>query len=157
MKTVLLRRQPSLNLINGFTGQFSIGHAAFMALGGYTAALLFSRLGIDDAAALRFAQTDTAARPLVRLPPGRFVQAAITSDAQLDWLKVHSAGELDGALATARTLTLARDLEGEAAFRVTEADTALERRIELKAGEVRVSLFGATCFFPAGLNLALVK
>lgn len=27
----------SLNLVNGFTGQFSIGHAAFMAVGGYTA------------------------------------------------------------------------------------------------------------------------
>lgn len=30
----------SLNIVNGFTGQFSIGHAAFMALGGYMAAWL---------------------------------------------------------------------------------------------------------------------
>ncbi len=30
----------SLNLVNGFTGQFSIGHAAFMAVGGYTAACI---------------------------------------------------------------------------------------------------------------------
>jgi branched-chain amino acid transport system permease protein len=30
----------SLNLVNGFTGQFSIGHAGFMAVGGYTAAAL---------------------------------------------------------------------------------------------------------------------
>lgn len=28
----------SLNLINGFTGQFSLGHAGFMAVGGYAAA-----------------------------------------------------------------------------------------------------------------------
>lgn len=28
----------SLNLINGFTGQFSLGHAGFMAIGAYTAA-----------------------------------------------------------------------------------------------------------------------
>jgi branched-chain amino acid transport system permease protein len=28
----------SLNLINGYTGQFSLGHAGFMAIGGYTAA-----------------------------------------------------------------------------------------------------------------------
>ncbi len=28
----------SLNLINGYTGQFSLGHAGFMAVGGYTAA-----------------------------------------------------------------------------------------------------------------------
>ncbi|MBU1035434.1 branched-chain amino acid ABC transporter permease, partial [bacterium] len=28
----------SLNLINGFTGQFSIGHAGFMCIGAYTSA-----------------------------------------------------------------------------------------------------------------------
>lgn len=30
----------SLNLVNGFTGQFSMGHAGFMAVGGYTSAFL---------------------------------------------------------------------------------------------------------------------
>src|SRR5712671_3500829 len=30
----------SLNLVNGLTGQFSIGHAGFMAIGGYVTALL---------------------------------------------------------------------------------------------------------------------
>jgi branched-chain amino acid transport system permease protein len=30
----------SLNVVNGLTGQFSIGHAAFMAVGAYTAALV---------------------------------------------------------------------------------------------------------------------
>lgn len=30
----------SLNLINGITGQFSIGHAGFMAIGGYMAAII---------------------------------------------------------------------------------------------------------------------
>jgi branched-chain amino acid transport system permease protein len=30
----------SLNLINGFTGQFSIGHAGFMAVGAYTSAMV---------------------------------------------------------------------------------------------------------------------
>lgn len=30
----------SLNLINGHTGQFSLGHAGFMAVGGYTAAMI---------------------------------------------------------------------------------------------------------------------
>lgn len=30
----------SLNIVNGFTGQFSIGHAGFMAVGGYTAAMI---------------------------------------------------------------------------------------------------------------------
>jgi len=31
----------SLNLINGFTGQFSLGHAGFMAIGAYMSALLY--------------------------------------------------------------------------------------------------------------------
>ena len=78
---------------------------------GETLAALFGRLGIGDAAALRFAQTDASARPLVRLAPGRFVQASITSDGGLRWLKVHGAGDLDGALATTRILTIDRSAE----------------------------------------------
>ena len=111
---------------------------------GETLAVLFSRLGIGDAAALRFAQTDASARPLVRLAPGRFVQASITSDGGLRWLKLHGAGDLDGTLATTRILTIDRNADAASGFRVVENDVALERRVELKSGEVRVSLFGAT-------------
>jgi branched-chain amino acid transport system permease protein len=35
----------SLNLINGYTGQFSLGHAGFMAVGAYVAASLTTLLG----------------------------------------------------------------------------------------------------------------
>jgi branched-chain amino acid transport system permease protein len=35
----------SLNLINGYTGQFSLGHAGFMAVGAYTAAAVSMFLG----------------------------------------------------------------------------------------------------------------
>jgi branched-chain amino acid transport system permease protein len=35
----------SLNLINGFTGQFSLGHAGFMAVGAYASAMLSTTLG----------------------------------------------------------------------------------------------------------------
>ena len=35
----------SLNLINGYTGQFSMGHAGFMAVGGYTAAVITTNFG----------------------------------------------------------------------------------------------------------------
>ncbi len=35
----------SLNLINGFTGQFSIGHAGFMAIGAYTSAFMSVTFG----------------------------------------------------------------------------------------------------------------
>jgi branched-chain amino acid transport system permease protein len=35
----------SLNMINGYSGQFSIGHAAFYCIGAYTAAILSTRSG----------------------------------------------------------------------------------------------------------------
>ncbi len=35
----------SLNLVTGFTGQFSLGHAAFMSIGAYTSAILTAKLG----------------------------------------------------------------------------------------------------------------
>jgi branched-chain amino acid transport system permease protein len=35
-----------LNLINGFAGQFSLGHAGFMAVGAYTSALITTSIGI---------------------------------------------------------------------------------------------------------------
>ena len=42
----------SLNLINGFTGQFSIGHAGFMAVGAYGSAMVSLHLGRGWVAAL---------------------------------------------------------------------------------------------------------
>ncbi len=42
----------SLNLVNGFTGQFSIGHAGFMAVGAYASAMFTLRLGEPLVAAL---------------------------------------------------------------------------------------------------------
>ena len=35
----------SLNLINGYTGQFSLGHAGFMALGAYSSAMVTTNFG----------------------------------------------------------------------------------------------------------------
>jgi branched-chain amino acid transport system permease protein len=35
----------SLNLINGYTGQFSLGHAGFMAVGAYTASVITNEFG----------------------------------------------------------------------------------------------------------------
>jgi branched-chain amino acid transport system permease protein len=42
----------SLNLVNGFTGQFSIGHAGFMAVGAYTSAMFTFKLGVPLVASL---------------------------------------------------------------------------------------------------------
>ena len=38
----------SLNLVNGLTGQFSIGHAGFMAIGGYVSAVMLMRGPAQD-------------------------------------------------------------------------------------------------------------
>ena len=46
----------SLNLINGFTGQFSIGHAGFMAIGAYTSAMFSLHIGMRWVAALEAAK-----------------------------------------------------------------------------------------------------
>ena len=34
----------SLNLVNGYTGQFSLGHAGFMSIGAYASALLTTKV-----------------------------------------------------------------------------------------------------------------
>jgi branched-chain amino acid transport system permease protein len=52
----------SLNLINGYTGQFSLGHAGFMAVGAYTAAAITLFMG-----------------PHLLPPPGSGVYAAATT------------------------------------------------------------------------------
>jgi branched-chain amino acid transport system permease protein len=56
----------SLNLINGITGQFSLGHAGFMAIGAYTAAVF-----------MKYFNPPAAAVPLVL--PGLLVAGAIVA------------------------------------------------------------------------------
>ena len=41
-----------LNILTGYCGQISIGHAGFMAVGGYTSAILCAKLGLPFWAAL---------------------------------------------------------------------------------------------------------
>jgi branched-chain amino acid transport system permease protein len=55
----------SLNLVNGFTGQFSIGHAGFMALGAYGSAMFSLHLGQGWVSALERAGV---AAPLAAAP-----------------------------------------------------------------------------------------
>ena len=44
----------SLNLINGFTGQFSLGHAGFMALGAYTSSVITTSLHAAPGSAVNY-------------------------------------------------------------------------------------------------------
>jgi len=54
----------SLQLVNGFTGQFSIGHAGFMAVGAYVSAAASVYLGADGLAALSGSLPASLARAL---------------------------------------------------------------------------------------------
>lgn len=44
-----------LNILTGYTGQISLGHGAFMAIGGYTTAILMIDHGVKDIATIPFA------------------------------------------------------------------------------------------------------
>lgn len=108
---------------------------------GDTIATLLQRLDVHDPAAVAFLRTDASARPLLRLAPGRFVQSSASADGELNWLKVYLGGDADPRPGATRVLKVQRDA---GSFRVTETEIALERRVELRSGEIRSSLFGAT-------------
>jgi murein DD-endopeptidase MepM/ murein hydrolase activator NlpD len=109
---------------------------------GDTLATLLARLEVRDDAALKFLRTDPGAQPVVQLAPGRFVQASSTDDGRLIWLKVYLGSDEDSPAGMTRVVSVSRSDDG--LFRVSETDLALERRVELRSGEVRLSLFGAT-------------
>ena len=44
-----------LNVLTGYTGQISLGHGAFMAIGGYTTAILMTDHGVKDIATIPLA------------------------------------------------------------------------------------------------------
>ena len=46
MMSIFIILATSLNLINGITGQFSLGHAGFAAVGGYFSAIITTRLSL---------------------------------------------------------------------------------------------------------------
>lgn len=70
-----------LNLMIGYAGQLSLGHAAFVALGAYATALLVDNLNIDPVAAITlsagaaFAMAYLIGKPILRLK-GNFLAMA---------------------------------------------------------------------------------
>lgn len=51
----------SLNLITGFTGQFSLGHAAFMSIGAYASGIVTAKLGLPFIVGIMVAAVSAAA------------------------------------------------------------------------------------------------
>ena len=61
-----------LNILTGYTGQISLGHGAFMAIGGYTTAILMTDHGVKDIATIPIAIVVTGvAGYLFGLPAAR--------------------------------------------------------------------------------------
>lgn len=72
-----------LNLLFGYTGQISLGHAAFVGLGSYASAVLTSHFGLPPLAALGVGAIATAAlafviaRPILRLKGNHLAMATL--------------------------------------------------------------------------------
>lgn len=105
---------------------------------GDTLATLLSRLGVQDDAAAAFIKSDRIAHSVMQLKAGRRVQAQTNQDGQLQRL---SATLGEGSNQPVRNIVIKRDGDG---FTASETSAAIERRIEMRTGEIRSSLFAAT-------------
>jgi branched-chain amino acid transport system permease protein len=89
-----------LNILVGFTGQISIGHAGFLAVGAYTAGLLAERMGVPLWITVPVASVFTAligavfGLPSVRLKGLYLAIATLASQEIIIWFLTH--GELLG-------------------------------------------------------------
>src|SRR2546423_3834794 len=64
-----------LNVLTGYSGQISLGHGAFMAVGGYTSAILIAHHGVRDLWTIPLAGLVAGAgRLAVGLPPPRLTR-----------------------------------------------------------------------------------
>ena len=99
---------------------------------GDTIASVLARLRVEDQGAIRFMRSSSEAKALRALVPGRLVRARTTEDGRLIDLRYSNAG----ALIVVRS-------DGDS-FHVQEEAAPLERRVSMKSGEIRSSLFAAT-------------
>lgn len=105
---------------------------------GDTLATLLTRLGVDDEAAANFIKSDTLARTVMQLRAGKRVTARTSEDGELQQLTATLSDSRDGPI---NNLVIARDGDR---FKATTAPAVLERRIEMRSGQIRSSLFAAT-------------
>ena len=84
-----------LNILTGFTGQISLGHAAFIGVGGYATAILVTRLGIPFWIAMPMAGFVAAATgmfigiPSLRVKGLYLVIATLAAQFILEYVFVH--------------------------------------------------------------------
>lgn len=105
---------------------------------GDTLATLLDRLGINDAAAADFIKSDSTARSVMQLRPGKSVQAQTADDGSLQWLRTTVVSGRDSPV---KNLLIARSGD---AFKAVEETAAVEMRVEMRSGLINSSLYAAT-------------
>lgn len=105
---------------------------------GDTLAALLTRLGVDDAEAVKFIKTDKLARGVMELKSGKRVQARTGENGELLWLRTTV---VDGRDVPLKNISISRK-GGQ--FTAEEAPVQLERRVEMRAREITSSLYAAT-------------
>ena len=119
---------------------------------GDTLATLLTRLGVDDDDAAGFIKSDPLAHAVMQLRPGKRLQAQTTADGELLQLSTTIADNDDAV----KNLLITR--EGDK-FKSFEMPATLERRVEMRSGEILSSLFAATdaAQIPDGVASQLVE
>jgi murein DD-endopeptidase MepM/ murein hydrolase activator NlpD len=105
---------------------------------GDTLATLLNRLGINDEAAAAFIKSDSTARSVLQLKPGKRVQAQTAGNGTLQWL---STTVVDGRDNPIKNVVIKRD---GPVFKASASSAILEKRVEMRSGEIKSSLFAAT-------------
>jgi branched-chain amino acid transport system permease protein len=96
-----------LNILTGYCGQISLGHAAFMAVGGYTSALLCAKLGFPFWAALPCAALVAGivgiifGLPSLRVKGFYLIMATIAAHFIIMWVILQLYGVTGGSLGMA--------------------------------------------------------
>lgn len=120
---------------------------------GDTLATLLYRLGVNDDAAASYIKSDSRARVLMQLRPGRRVQATVNEAGALQTI---STTVTDGRDNPYRNIIVTRDGER---FRTDEVAAPVEKRVEMRTANIRSSLFAATdsAQIPDAVALQLVE
>jgi murein DD-endopeptidase MepM/ murein hydrolase activator NlpD len=120
---------------------------------GDTLATLLQRLGVNDEAASNYIKSDSRARALMQLRPGRRVQATVDATGVMQSI---STTVTDGRDNPYRNIVVTR--EGER-FRTDDVAAPIEKRVEMRMANIRSSLFAATdtAQIPDAVALQLVE
>lgn len=108
-------------------------------LRGDTLGALLLRLGVDDDEATQFIKSDSLARNVLQVRPGKTIRAQTNDEGELEWLQASLPDSGDQAN---RNLTIKRDASGKLVS--SDSSANLERRVEMRSGNIRSSLFAAT-------------